>query len=100
MSSTSFFYLHKKDLVLSCVQGVGNIRCVLGNEYTGAIQVLRNLIGDETFQKSISNVYGSTLLALRVGGLVSNFQKKHCTTLHWPENSDKFNTIDSSINCL
>ena len=34
--------------------------------------------------KSVTNMYGSTLLALRGGGWVSNFQKKHYVTLEWP----------------
>ena len=36
--------------------------------------------GDITFQENITKVYGSTVLALRVGGCagwVSNFPKKH-----------------------
>ena len=47
---------------------------------SGAIQVLRNAVGGGTVsgfpEKSITKMYGSTLLALRGGGWVSNFLKK------------------------
>ena len=48
----------------------------------GAIQVLRDAGGGgvSTFPgKSVTKVYSSTLLALRVGGWGSKFQKKNVT---------------------
>ena len=46
----------------------------------GTIQVLRNALGggrvSDFLGKSVTKMYGSTLLALRGGGWVSNFQEK------------------------
>ena len=46
----------------------------------GAIQVLRNAVGgggvSDFLEKSVTEMYGSPLLALRGGGWVSNFQEK------------------------
>ena len=54
--------------------------------YLWAIQALRNAIvggggsGASNFQKkTVTKVYGSTLLALRGGGWVSNFRGKSVT---------------------
>ena len=51
----------------------------------GTIQVLRNAVGagrvSDFPEKSVTKMYGSTLLALR---WVSNFQKKRYITLTWP----------------
>ena len=48
--------------------------------FKGAIQVLRNAVGGgwvSAFpEKSVTKVYGSTLLALRGGGWGLNFQGK------------------------
>ena len=47
---------------------------------SGAVQVLLNAVGREVTdfpENSITEVYGSTLLALRGGGWVSNFQGKN-----------------------
>ena len=45
--------------------------------------MLRNAVGDgrvsDFFEKSVGKMYGSTLLALRGGGWVSNIQKKSIT---------------------
>ena len=53
------------------------------------IQVLRNPVGGGSMsdfpKKSVTKMHGSTLLTLRGGGWVSNFQKKkHYVTLEWP----------------
>ena len=57
--------------------------------YLGAIRVLRNAVGggrvSDFPEKSVTKMYGSTLLALRVGTRwVSNFQQKMLRTLEWP----------------
>ena len=56
-----------------------NVVCVLFR--IGAIQVLRNAVGVGDFvrEKRVTKVYGSTLLALRRGRWVTNFQKKSIT---------------------
>ena len=42
--------------------------------------MLRNAVGVLDFpEKNVMKVYGSTLLALREGGRVSNFQEKSIT---------------------
>ena len=50
--------------------------------------MLRNAVGGggvSAFpEKSVTKVYGSTLLALRGGGWGSNFQEKSVTTFEWP----------------
>ena len=61
-----------------------NIRGTINKDFTdmtiyiGAIQVLRNAVGgwrlSDFPEKSVMKMYGSTLLALRGGGWVSNFQ--------------------------
>ena len=46
------------------------------------MQVLHNTVGggvSDFQEKSVTNVYGSTLLALRLGVRVSNFQEKSVT---------------------
>ena len=49
----------------------------------GAIQVLRNAVGggwvSAFLEKSVTEVYGSTLLALQGGGWGSNSQEKSIT---------------------
>ena len=49
----------------------------------GAIQVLRNAVGggwvSAFLEKIVTEVYGSTLLALQGGGWRSNSQEKHVT---------------------
>ena len=54
----------------------------------GASQVLRNAVGGGRLsdfpEKSVTKMYGSTLLALRGGGWRSNVQKKSYVTLEWP----------------
>ena len=52
------------------------------NISNGVIQVLRNAVGGRGIRfpkKSVTKVYNSTLLALRGGGCVSNFQEKSIT---------------------
>ena len=71
----------------------------------GAIQVLRNAVGGERVsdfpEKSVTKMYGSTLLALRGGGFVSNFQKK---TLEWLRPNGNMDSCDKvliySVACL
>ena len=50
--------------------------------------MLRNAVGGGRMsdfpEKSVTKMYGSTLLALRGGGWVSNFQNKSVVTLEWP----------------
>ena len=47
--------------------------------------MLRNAVGggrvSDFLEKSVTKMYGSTLLALRAGGLVSKIQKKCYVTL-------------------
>ena len=63
--------------------------CWPGTKVTlGAIRVLRNALGGADFvEKCITKVYGSTLLALRGGWWVSNFQEKNMYNManghHW-----------------
>ena len=55
----------------------------------GTSQELRNAVGcrrvSDFLEKSDTRMYGSTLLALREGGWVSDFQKKLYITLEWPQ---------------
>ena len=56
--------------------------CTVFLHLGGVIQVLRNALGVSNFPgKSVIKVYNSTLLALRGGGWMSNFQEKN-VTLH------------------
>ena len=51
--------------------------------------MLRNTVGggNGVLEKSIMKINSSTLLALRGGGWMANFQKKCYVTLEWPLNT-------------
>ena len=54
--------------------------CLQNEDRFGAIQVLRNAFPE----KSVTKVYGSTLLALRGGGWGQISRKNSYVTLEWP----------------
>ena len=48
-------------------------------------------------EKSVAKVHGSTLLALRAGGWVSNIHEKCYITLEWPPYRECWGAIETTV---